>query len=185
MGLLIFRLFFFSLIGLSFLIMLIKNISNVLKVVKNEYVIKDFFDKFFITLENLLYRKSILFLLVGTIISLTLFHILPYYNQERDYMLIDEYVSNIELYEDYSEDYAEAARQQIEQYQQLQSEMARNATIAQLQFFAEQEDAVGNSLTNEIRRFQNLIMEQELEINKARSRINRRPNNKWYFGIGG
>lgn len=117
------------------------------------------------------------------LLSLTLGHIVPYLSQERDHMLIMEYNDNINLYNQYSEDYATAARQQIEQYQAMQSEMARTATIAQLQFFAEQEDSVGNSLTNEIRRFQELIMEQELEINKAHSRVMRRPLNKWFFGI--
>jgi len=116
-------------------------------------------------------------------LSLILGHIVPYIAQEKDHMLIMEYNDNIILYQEYSDTYAEAARQQIEQYQQMQSEMARNATIAQLQFFAEQEDSVGNSLTNEIRRFQELIMEQELAINKAHSRVLRRPLNKWYFGI--
>jgi len=117
------------------------------------------------------------------VLSLTFGHIVPYLAQQRDHMLIMEYNDNIALYQEYSEDYAEAARQQIEQYQQMQSEMARTATIQQLQFFAEQEDSVGNSLTNEIRRFQELIMEQELAINKAHSRVIRRPLNIWYFGI--
>ena len=117
------------------------------------------------------------------ILSLSLGHIVPYIAQERDHMLIMEYNDNIILYNQYSETYAEAARQQIEQYQAMQSEMARTATIAQLQFFAEQEDSVGNSLTNEIRRFQELIMEQELAINKAHARVLRRPLNRWFFGI--
>ena len=121
--------------------------------------------------------------LVITFLVLFFGHILPYMNQEFDKMLILEYNDNINLYKQYSEDYSEAARQQIEQYQRMQSEMARQASTLQLQFFAEQKDAVGNSLTNEIRRFQNLIMEQELAINKAKSRILRRPYNQWYFGI--
>lgn len=116
-------------------------------------------------------------------LSLSLGHILPFMLQERDQSLVLEYTDNIELYNNYSEEYATAARQQIEQYQAMQSEMARTATIAQLQFFAQQEDSVGDSLTNEIRRFQELIMEQELDINKANSRILRRPLNRWFFGI--
>lgn len=116
-------------------------------------------------------------------LSLSLGHILPYILQEKDQALVLEYSDNIELYSNYSEEYATAARQQIEQYQAMQSEMARTATIAQLQFFAQQEDSVGDALTNEIRRFQELIMEQELAINKAHSRIVRRPLNKWFFGI--
>lgn len=128
------------------------------------------------------YPLTVFFLSVFSL-SLVLGHIIPYIAQERDHMLIMEYNDNIILYENYSEEYAEAARQQIEEYQRLQSELASRATIQQLQFFAEQEDVVGNSLTNEIRRFQELIMEQELEINKARSRVLRRPLNAWFFGI--
>lgn len=120
---------------------------------------------------------------VVMILSLTLGHIVPYIAQERDQMLVIEYTDNIALYENYSNEYAEAARKQIEEYQAMQSEMARTATVAQLQFWSEQQDVVGNSLTDEIRRFQELIMEQELAINKAKSRIVRRPLNKWYFGI--
>jgi hypothetical protein len=65
----------------------------------------------------------------------------------------------------------------------MQSEMARTATIAQLQFWSQQQDSIGNQLTDSIKEFQKLIMQQRLTINSAQSRINRRPLNKWYFGI--
>lgn len=127
-----------------------------------------------------------LFFIISTsalIIVLLFCSIFPYIAQENDHMLVLEYTANISLYKEYSEEYAEGARKQIAEYQKAQSEMARTATIAQLQFFSEQQDSIGNALTDEIRRFQVLIMEQKLAINKANSRILRRPLNKWYFGI--
>ena len=110
-------------------------------------------------------------------------NIVPYFAQEKDLALIDEYSANIKLYEQYSDEYAVAARTQIEQYQKMQSEMARTATVAQLQFWSQQQDAIGNQLTDSIKKFQDLIMQQKLDINSAQARINRRPYNKWYFGI--
>jgi len=110
-------------------------------------------------------------------------NIIPYFAQEKDLILIDEYTSNIKLYEQYSNEYADAARKQIEEYQKMQSEMARAATIAQLQFWSQQQDSIGNELTDSILEFQKLIMQQRLSINSAQARINRRPYNKWYFRI--
>lgn len=144
------------------------------------FVINYFIPVFFKSkIKNVVFMSS-----VASIVIILLFcSIFPYIEQEKDFMLISEYNYNIELYKKYSNEYADGARKQISEYQKMQSEMARTATIAQLQFFAQQQDSVGNALTNEIRRFQILILEQELAINKANSRILRRPLNKWYFGI--
>ncbi len=129
-------------------------------------------------------RIALMFISLGVCVITVVFgSVIPYTQQQQDLMLIDEYTVNIELYKEYSNEYATAARKQISEYQKMQSEMARNATVAQLQFWSAQQDSIGNQLTDSIRAFQTLIMEQELAINKAQSRINRRPNNKWYFGI--
>lgn len=131
---------------------------------------------------NILRNVGIFFLSLLLIVFVTL-SILPYLMQQKDEALIDEYQRNIETYQQYSEDYADAARQQIEEYQQLQSEMAGRAGIEQLQFWARQEDEVGNALTNKIQEFQNRILDQRLDINAARARIEIRKRNKWFFGL--
>lgn len=129
-------------------------------------------------------RFTIQFIALFVFLTSGLFgNIAPYFAQEKDLALIDEYTSNIKLYEQYSDEYATAARKQIEEYQKMQSEMARTATIAQLQFWSQQQDSIGNELTDSIKEFQKLIMQQRLAINSAQARINRRPYNKWYFGI--
>jgi hypothetical protein len=109
--------------------------------------------------------------------------ILPYMLNARDSARIQAYTDNISLYNRYVEEYRLAAQQQIEQYQKMQAEMARVATSTQLQYWAQQTDAVGNSLTNQIKEFKNSIMQQELEINKMKAQINSRHNNKWFFWI--
>lgn len=100
-----------------------------------------------------------------------------------DYEHVVTLQDNIELYQRYSEEYAESARKQIEEYQRLQSELARSATVQQLQFYSQQQDEVGNALTDRIQFYQNKIMEEELEINNVRGRIRARERNKWYFWI--
>lgn len=174
-GITLFRIF----AGISSAIFLFYTLSYlVTKFVSKQKVIQ-ILDYWGLVVKNLLFIISTAALIV-TILFCSVF---PYVAQENDKMLISEYKDNITLYQRYSEEYATGARKQIAEYQKMQSEMARTATLVQLQFFSQQQDSIGNALTNEIRRFQVLIMDQELAINKANSRILRRPFNKWYFGI--
>jgi len=107
--------------------------------------------------------------------------IIPLLSSQRDLAMIDYHSQNIELYNGYIDEYSEAARQQIEQYQQFQSEMARVATALQLQFWADQQDAVGDQLTNMIRDFNQKIMQDEIDINKRTALISARNRNKLFF----
>jgi hypothetical protein len=84
---------------------------------------------------------------------------------------------------DYIDEYAETARKQVEEYQKLQTEMARIATATQLQFWSKQQDEVGNALTDNIKMFKDEIRQNEIDINKAEARIQRRPKNKFFFGL--
>jgi len=174
-GLLLFKIF----AGISSFIFLFYTLSYLVTkfILKKQVVpIADYWEIIF---KNLIFIVS-----TSSLIIVLLFcSIFPYVAQEADHMLVSEYTSNIELYKKYSDEYADGARKQISEYQKMQSEMARTATVVQLQFFSQQQDSIGKALTDEIRRFQVLIMEQELAINKANSRILRRPFNKWYFGI--
>lgn len=130
--------------------------------------------------ESILKNTGIFFLSL-TIILFVGLSIAPYLLQQKDQALIQEYTKNIETYQQYSKQYADSARQQIEDYQELQSELAGRATIQQLQFWAEQEDEVGNALTNKIREFQGSILKEKLAINAAKARIEIRKKNKWFF----
>ena len=142
----------------------------------------------FMGVINLFLPKELRFVIqyvsLGLAIVVLLFaSIFPYIEQQKDLILVDEYNSNITLYTQYSDDFADAARKQIEEYQKAQSDMARTASVQQLQFWSQQRDVVGNQLTDNIKKFQDLIMQQKLAINSAQARIDRRPNNIWYFGV--
>jgi hypothetical protein len=106
---------------------------------------------------------------------------LPYTLNQTDAANISFQESNINLYNQEIEKYSEAARQQIEDYQRLQSEMARSASSTQLQFWAQQQDEVGNAITNRIKEFEQMILDANIEINKRRALITQRSLNKWYF----
>lgn len=107
--------------------------------------------------------------------------IVPYMLNQSDAAYIKFANSNIELYNGYIDEYTQAARKQIEEYQRLQSEMARSATSTQLQFWSQQQDEVGNALTDKIQEFKSYIMDEEVEINKRDARIEQRSTNKWFF----
>lgn len=174
----IFQVSFIIFIGFTVFNYLVGVLSRIEKVAKSKFIL----------LLNIIIPKKIRlvvqFIALFAFLSSGLFgNIAPYFAQEKDLALIDEYNTNIKLYEQYSEEYATAARKQIEEYQKMQSEMARTATIAQLQFWSQQQDSIGNELTDSIKEFQKLIMQQKLAINAAQARINRRPYNKWYFGL--
>lgn len=109
--------------------------------------------------------------------------ITPYMLNSRDYALIEAYNSNIVLFNGYIDEYTLAAQKQIAEYQKMQAEMARTATATQLQFWSQQVDAVGNSLSNRVKEFKDNIMKEQLDINKAKARINSRLKNKWFFWI--
>jgi len=173
----------FQISFIAFIVFLVFNyligiLSRIEKIAKSKFMI------FLNIIFTKKFRIAIQFIALSIFLTSSLFgNIAPYFMQEKDLALIDEYTSNIKLYEQYSDEYAVAARKQIEQYQKMQSEMARTATIAQLQFWSQQQDSIGNELTDSIKEFQKLIMQQRLAINSAQARINRRPYNKWYFGI--
>jgi len=109
--------------------------------------------------------------------------ITPYMLNSRDAALIEAYNSNITLFNGYIEEYTLAAQKQIAEYQKMQSEMARTATATQIQFWSQQVDAVGNSLSNRVKEFKDNIMKEQLDINKANARINSRLKNKWFFWV--
>lgn len=161
-------------VGICFLFLLIKSF------------VRDFFKKknFILNfISDKIVDKLVYVLIIASILSIVLGHIVPYISQQRDYMLVDEYKANIWLYRKYSSEYEEEARKQIEEYRKYQSEAARNANAIQLQFYSNEENSIGDQLTNTIKEFQDLILKQELAINKAQARINRRPYNVWYFWI--
>jgi hypothetical protein len=130
------------------------------------------------------FRKFGYIALVGAFAIFVLGSVTPYMLNERDAARIESYTDNITLYNRYIEEYTEAAQKQIEEYQKMQSEMARTATATQLQFWAQQVDSVGNSLTNKIKEFKDAIMQQELDINKMKAQIKSRSRNKWFFWSG-
>jgi len=130
---------------------------------------------------RLLTDKRFLGFISLTVGILLFFSILPYVSNLNDEASIQESRSNIELFNEYSTRYAEAAQQQINDYSEMQQEMARRATLEQLSFWSEQQDLIGDRLTEQLRDYQIKIEEEELEINRLESRIQSRLNNKWYF----
>lgn len=119
--------------------------------------------------------------LAAMLIVFSMASIVPYTLNQTDAANISYQENNIILYEEEIEKYSEAARSQIEEYQRLQSEMARRASSTQLQFWAEQQDEVGNALTNRIQDFEKMILDARIEINKRQAMIDQRSLNKWYF----
>ena len=136
-----------------------------------------------VVLKNLrpFLRNAFRLLLVALVIVFAGGSVLPYMLNQSDAAYIRFANSNIELYNEYIDEYTEAARKQIEEYQRLQSEMARSATPTQLQFWSQQQDEVGNALTDKIQEFKTYIMDEEVEINKREARIEQRSSNKWFF----
>lgn len=144
------------------------------------YIIDSAFRSLF-NMITLFGDKKFLGFVASGIGILIFFSILPYISNLNDQASVEEAQSNIELFEDYSDTYAEAAQQQIEDYAEMQQEMSRRATVEQLSFWSEQQDEIGNKLSEQIRDYQVKIEEQELEINMLEARVQSRLNNKWYF----
>lgn len=130
-----------------------------------------------------LLNKAIIVFLVSTLTTFIGLSIYPYMMQQKDEALIKQFNKNIETYENYSDNYADAARKQIEEYSQLQEEMASRASNEQLQFWSKQRDEIGDALSEKINEFQESILEQKLKINEAEGRIETRKENKWFFGL--
>lgn len=126
-------------------------------------------------------KKSFRVLLVTLVVVFIGGAIVPYMLNQADAAYVRFSNANIELYNEYIDEYTKAARKQIEEYQELQSEMAKSATSTQLQFWSEQQDEVGNTLTDKIQEYKNDIMNEEIEINKREARIEQRSLNKWFF----
>ena len=148
-----------------------------MKLIGKNFKQVDFFDTLVFCVFNKLTEVTSLLALV---IYLA-FSVVPYYNNLKDEYLIESYNKNISLYDNYLKEYTESAQKQIEEYQANQSRMARTASTVQLQFWSSQVDSVGNSITEKIKEFNRLKLDQQLEINKAESRMNSRKNNKFYF----
>jgi len=146
-------------------------------------IIKKSWIGFFDGLSKWFFSKGIIIPLIISAVIFILGSIIPYLAQQSDNYLISYYTRNITLYQQYISDYTEAAQRQINEYQKMQSEMARSATALQLQFWSQQVDVVGNKLTDTIKSFNDKILEQQILINEAKSRIELRPENKWYFWI--
>ena len=143
--------------------------------------VKNLIAKIIFFIHNVIINKIFIPSLILAALIFSLSFVLPYMLNQRDLAMIDYHTSNIELFERYSEEYAAAARQQIEGFQEMQAQLARSATIQQLQFWAEQQDAVGDALTQRIQAFQNNIMDNEIDINRRISSINSRNRNKLFF----
>ncbi len=120
---------------------------------------------------------------IGAIVIFIAACIIPYCLQQRDLVAIAFAEKNIELYNSQIDKYTEAAQKQISDYQAAQSQLARNATSIQLQFYSQQIDTVGNKLTDQIKIYSDKILDWEIEINKAEAKIEFRPKNKWVFGL--
>lgn len=158
---------FLSIGFLSFLINFILKIK----------VKQDIFD----LVVNSLFNKLSILSFVIAIVIYSVFSLSPYIQEQKDLYVIDSYNKNIVLYQTYIQDYQAAAQKQIEEYQAAQSAMARTATAIQLQYFSQQIDAVGKGITEQIKEFNKLVMEQKIAINLAQSRLNIRKLNKFYF----
>lgn len=126
-------------------------------------------------------KFSIFLFGIFTIIIIIGLSLIPYLLQQKDEASILQYEKNIDTFEEYSEDYRQAAQQQIEEYSRLQSEMSRTATVEQLRFWSEQRDEVSDSISEKINEYQENILEQKLLINEAKSRVEIRITNKWFF----
>ena len=127
--------------------------------------------------------KTMFFCIAMTAIVFVLCSVLPYLLQQKDLALISSSQYNITLYDQYTDEYTKAAQDQIAQYQQMVSEMAKTATSTQLQFYNQQIDAVGNELSAKIKTFKDLKMAQQIEINLHQAAIDTRLKNKWFFWI--
>jgi hypothetical protein len=132
---------------------------------------------------KIIFKKTMIFCLVAAAAVFFFASIVPYLLQQRDVSLILSAKSNITLYDQYTDEYTKAAQDQIAQYQQMVSEMAKTATSTQLQFYNQQIDAVGNELSAKIKDFKNLKMTQQIEINLHQAAIDTRLQNKWFFWI--
>lgn len=137
--------------------------------------------KSFMYLVNVFTSLSFVIFFSITMSIFVFFSLIPYLQNLSDQSYILEQRKNIELYDEYSEIYSESARQQIEEYQRMQSEMASRATVQQLQFWSLQQDDIGDALTQRIEEFQTNIKNARLEINRREARIEIRNTNKWYF----
>lgn len=142
--------------------------------------IRSVFDSFIELIYEFTSPKILVYF--GLVIGIfVVFSFMPYLNNLNDTAYIFEQEKNIELYHRYTEEYSESARQQIEEFQRMQAEMASRATAQQLQFWSLQQDEVGDALTEMIQEFQTSIREAEMEINRREARIQARSSNKWYF----
>ncbi|MGV9206150.1 MAG: hypothetical protein ACOC44_19250 [Promethearchaeia archaeon] len=150
---------------------LLKNILNVSRGVLNSII----------SLVSVFSNIKFLIFFTIMIAIFMVFSFIPYANNLNDEARIIEHQNNIELYEDYIDDYTESARKQIEEFQEMQSEMASKATSDQLQFWSLQQDEVGDALTEQIKVFNDKIRELELDINERKGNIESRKSNKWYF----
>jgi len=133
-------------------------------------------------LSSLFSKAVLLPLAIATVVFIAA-SVVPYTMQMNDRFNIAFAEENIKLYEQYISDYTEAAQKQIADYQAAQTQMAKTANSLQLQFYSQQIDAVGNKLTDQIKAFNDRILDQRIEINKAQIRIQWRPKNKWFFGV--
>ncbi len=130
-----------------------------------------------------LFSKGVLISLSLAILVFIAASVVPYSMQMNDKYNIAFAEENIKLYETYIADYTVAAQKQISDYERLRSEMARTASALQLQYYSQQVDAVSNGLTDQIKYFNDKILEWKIEINRAKIRLVFRPQNKWVFGV--
>jgi hypothetical protein len=161
---------FIVLIGLSIVGLIIHLLTN--------------FKKFsWKTTTDGLFSKSVLIPLGLAAIVFITASVIPYSQQMNDRYYIAFAEENIKLYDSYIVDYTAAAQKQISDYERLRAEMSRTASALQLQYYSQQADAVSNGLTDQIKYFNEKILEWKIEINRAKIRLIFRPQNKWVFGV--
>lgn len=112
-----------------------------------------------------------------------LFSMLPYFMQMSDIKNLSFSRKNIQLFEEYREDYTQSAKKQIEEYQKSQAEMVKKADYNQVEFWNKQVDEVGNALTEKVKYFNDRIFEERIKVNKIKASLETRLENKLFWGL--
>lgn len=131
--------------------------------------------------ENSGTKKLVFACLIFASIVFLLFCITPSLVEEYQVASIQYSNDNIMLYNKYVEEYSSAAKLQIEQYQKMQNESLRIATANQLQYWSQQQDNISNALTGRVKEFKDLILKEEMSINKKNSIINFVKSSRWFI----
>lgn len=166
----VFKIFMFF-ASISTIILIFYFLNLVINVIRKKFSLHTVLRKIFLT--SLLIAAAIF----------TLASILPYMLNMRDAFVISSSEKNIVLLQEYIDTYEAAAKKQIEEYADLQKEMAMRASQIQLQYWSKQIDEVGNALTDRLKEFNDNIMSHRIVINERDAKIEGRRKNKFFFGL--